>query len=145
MSDPMFTVFSVQTSSLLRTLMHDVLGKLRPKGIPKNLSSQVLGEVCVNFLGWIPTKTLPIVKRRSKFFRTCLGRLRMSLCYWKAFPVPKTNAKRFWRPCNREAVEKARRSCCTPSTKGGAECFSQRIRVHPWLSTSQSRFNLYEG
>ena len=31
------------------------------KGIPKNLSSQVLGEVPVNFLGGIPTKSIHFV------------------------------------------------------------------------------------
>ena len=55
------------------------------KGIPKNLSPQVLGEVRVNFLGWIPTK--PFVLWRSELFRKFLGRLRMILCYWKTFGV----------------------------------------------------------
>ena len=40
------------------------------KGIPKNLSSQVL---------WI---------KGSESFRKFLGRLRMILCYWKTFTVP---------------------------------------------------------
>ena len=51
------------------------------KGIPKNLSSQVFGEVRANFLGRIPTKTLHFVIRRSELFRKFLGRFRMILCY----------------------------------------------------------------
>ena len=55
------------------------------KVIPKNLSSQVLGEVRVNFLGWNPTKTLYFVNRRSELFRKFLGRFRMILCNWKTW------------------------------------------------------------
>ena len=57
------------------------------KGIPQNLSPQVLGEVRVNFLGWIPPKTFHFVSRRSESLRKFLGRLRMILCYWKTFSV----------------------------------------------------------
>ena len=59
------------------------------QGIPKNLSSQVLGEVRVNFFGWIPTEPLYFVNRRTELFRKFSGRLRMILCYWKTFSVPK--------------------------------------------------------
>ena len=57
-------------------------------GIPKNLSSQVFGEVRVNFLVWILTKTLYFMCRRPELFRTFLGSLRMILCYCKTFSVP---------------------------------------------------------
>ena len=63
------------------------------KGIPKNFSSQVLGEVRVNFLRWIPTETLSFVNRRSELFRKFfLGRLRMILCYWKTLLALKFSA-----------------------------------------------------
>ena len=58
------------------------------KGIPKNLSCQVLGEVQVNFwCEFLLLKPFIFVNRRSELFRKLLGRLRMSLCYWKTFPV----------------------------------------------------------
>ena len=66
------------------------------KGIPKNLSSQVFGEVRVNLLGWIPTKTLYSLNRRSELFRKFLGRLGMilwNLCYWKICRPPKFEKK----------------------------------------------------
>ena len=41
------------------------------------------------FWGWIPTKTLYFMNKRSESFRKFLGRLRMILCYWKTFTAPK--------------------------------------------------------
>ena len=49
-------------------------------GILKNLSAQVLGEVRVSFVGWIPSKTIHFVNRRSESFRKFLGRLQIILC-----------------------------------------------------------------
>ena len=49
----------------------------------------LLGEIRVNVLGWIPTKTFHFVNRRSGLFRKSLGRPRMILGYWKTFSVPK--------------------------------------------------------
>ena len=57
------------------------------KGIPKNPSSQVLGEVRANFLGEFLLKPF-FVNRRSELFRKFLGRLRMILCCSKTFWVP---------------------------------------------------------
>ena len=51
------------------------------KGIPKNLSSQDFGEVWVNFLVRILTKTLSFMCRRRELFRKFLGSLRMILCH----------------------------------------------------------------
>ena len=59
------------------------------KGIPKNLSFQVFGEVRVNLLVCILTKTPYFVCKRPELFRKFLGSLRMILCYWKTFSVPK--------------------------------------------------------
>ena len=57
-----------QQTSFLRILCIEA-----KQGIPKNLSSQVLGEVRVDFLGRIPTKTLHFVNRRSELLRKFLG------------------------------------------------------------------------
>ena len=57
------------------------------KGIPKNLSSQVFGELRVNFLVWFLAKTLRFACRRLELFRKFLGSLRMILCYRKTFSV----------------------------------------------------------
>ena len=77
----------------------------RPKFTPQKSSAflsnsgleKVFPRICLpkfwakfgwTFWGWIPTKTLHFVNRRSKLFRKFLGRLRMILCYWKTFSVP---------------------------------------------------------
>ena len=67
-------------SALVRGVLVEAIFEGK-KGIPKNLSSQVLGEVRVNFSVRIPTKTFRFVNRRSELFRKFLGRLRMILCY----------------------------------------------------------------
>ena len=56
---------------------------------PRICLPQDFGEVRVNFLVWILTKTLHFMCRRPELFRKFLGRLRMILCYWKTFSVPK--------------------------------------------------------
>ena len=42
----------------------------------------------MNFLVWNLTKTLHFVEKGPNLFTKFLGRLRMTLCYWKTFSVP---------------------------------------------------------
>ena len=84
-------------------------------GIPRNFSSQVFGEIRVNFLGRIPTKTLHFVNRRSKLFRKFLGRLQVILCYWKTFLVPKWRV----RPSSYVKQPQTQQTGKTKTTKKG--------------------------
>ena len=65
----------------------ELAGIAARKGIPRNLS--VFAEVRVNFLGCILTQILQFAEKRPRLFTKFLGRLRVILCYWKTFSVPR--------------------------------------------------------
>ena len=67
------------------------------KSIPKNSSSQAFGELEVNFLAWILTKTLDFVTKRPSLFAKFLGRLRMNFAIGRLFRSPTE-----WRAWNRK-------------------------------------------